>query len=374
MAGTALYSSTAGDSVKVSLANRSYDILIKPGLVQEIGPCLTRLGFSGKVAVVTDRPVARLYAAKVLRSLKQGGFRSIKIVLPGGERAKTLRWAGVILDELVRARFERGSMVLALGGGVVGDMAGFAASIYVRGIPIVQVPTTLVAQVDSSVGGKTGVNHALGKNLIGTFHQPSQVLIDPETLGSLPRRELVAGIAEVIKYGMIYDDEFFTYLEHHMRDILNRDDVAMVNIIRQSCQIKAQVVAEDERESDRRRILNYGHTIGHALEALGKYRSLIHGEAVAIGMVQEAALARCLGLCAQDVVTRLRALVRQAGLKDTLPSVTGEALWGAMKRDKKVVRDLIHCVLPERIGQVVVQPLEQAQFKTWFQHEGHRSV
>ncbi len=353
MAGTALYSSTAGDSVKVSLANRSYDILIKPGLVQEIGPRLTRLGFSGKVAVVTDRPVARLYAAKVLRSLKQGGFRSIKIVLPGGERAKTLRWAGVILDELVRARFERGSMVLALGGGVVGDMAGFAASIYVRGIPIVQVPTTLVAQVDSSVGGKTGVNHALGKNLIGTFHQPSQVLIDPETLGSLPRRELVAGIAEVIKYGMIYDDEFFTYLEHHMRDILNRDDVAMVNIIRQSCQIKAQVVAEDERESDRRRILNYGHTIGHALEAATAYAQYSHGEAVAIGMALVALLSERLGYCHTEVRQRLHALLEALNLPVTYSGIPPQRLLEAMTHDKKAVNGVARFILLQDIGAVV---------------------
>ncbi len=359
-------------SVEVSLGARSYEIRIRGGLLGEVGPLLARLGFSGKVAVVTDRSLAGLYAPTVVRSLKRSGFQTHEIVVPTGERAKTLRWVSAILDSLVKARFERGSVLLALGGGVVGDVTGFAASLYARGIPYVQVPTTLVSQVDSSVGGKTGVNHALGKNLIGTFHQPHLVLIDPDTLRTLPRREWVAGLAEVIKYGMIADEEFFSYLEGHVGALLKLDDEAVVQVITRSCRIKAEVVAQDEREAGLRRILNYGHTVGHALESLGGYRTLIHGEAVAIGMVQEAELSRSMGYCSDETVTRQRRLVHQVGLPEVLSSVTGAALWGAMQRDKKVRDGQIHCVLPEGVGKVVIAPVARHQFTRWFRSRRRR--
>lgn len=352
--------------ITVALGERSYDILIRPGLLAELGLRLRRLGLTGKVAVVTDPPVGRLYGGRVIRSLRGAGYEAKLVVIAGGERGKTLRAVTRILDELARARFERGSLVVALGGGVVGDIAGFAAAIYVRGIPFVQVPTTLVAQVDSSVGGKTGVNHEVGKNLIGAFHQPRAVLIDPGTLTTLPTREWVAGLAEVIKYGVIADEQFFAYLERQMAAIRKMEEGPVMRVIARSCEIKAAVVGEDERESGRRRILNYGHTIGHALESLGRYRTLIHGEAVAIGMVQEADVARHLGLCGEDVVARQRALVREAGLPDALPPVTFEQLWTAMQHDKKVARGQIHCVLPERIGRVVVAPLERTRMRRWF--------
>lgn len=357
---------SAEQRVTVPLGERSYDILIKAGLRREVGPCLRQLGLVGKVAVVTNPVVARLYGSAVLRSLRSAGYQARVILVPEGERAKSFRWVTRILDELVRGRFERGSVVLALGGGVVGDLAGFAASIFVRGVPCIQVPTTLVAQVDSSVGGKTGVNHPLGKNLIGSFHQPRAVFIDPDTLRTLPPREWTAGLAEVIKYGVIEDEAFFAYLEKQMDELLGMQPVPVAYAIARSCQIKASVVAEDERESDRRRILNYGHTIGHALESLGGYRKLIHGEAVAVGMVQEAELARSLGLCTQEVVVRQRELVRRAGLPDRLPPVRFTELWRAMQHDKKVARGRLHCVLPERIGKVVIRPLERDQVKRWF--------
>ncbi len=359
-------------SVEVSLGARSYEIRIRRGLLGDVGQSLAQLGLSGKVAVVTDRSLARLHAPTLLRSLKRSGFRAHELVLPTGERAKTLRWVSAILDALVKARFERGSVLLALGGGVVGDVAGFAASIYARGVPYVQVPTTLVSQVDSSVGGKTGVNHALGKNLIGTFHQPHLVLIDPETLRTLPRRELVAGLAEVIKYGMIADEEFFSYLEGHMDALLKLNEKAILDIITRSCEIKASVVSQDEREAGLRRILNYGHTVGHALESLGGYSTLIHGEAVAIGMVHEAELSRSMGYCSDETVARQRRLVQQAGLPEGLSSVTCSALWGSMQRDKKVKDGQVHCVLPQRIGSVVISPVEQHQFKRWFQSRRRR--
>ena len=353
--------------VTVSLGERSYDIRIGPGLLGGIGRCLSALGVKGKVGVVTNPVVGRLYAPGVLRSLRAAGLDAATIVLPEGERAKSMRSVSTILDALITARFERGSALVALGGGVIGDLTGFAASVYMRGIPFVQIPTTLVAQVDSSVGGKTGVNHPLGKNLIGTFFQPRLVLADPDTLRTLPPREWTAGLAEVIKYGMIADEAFFAYLEQHMDRLLKLDAEPVGHIIARSCEIKASVVAQDERESDLRRILNYGHTIGHALESLGGYRKLIHGEAVAIGMVQEADLARHLGRCAPDVVERQRALVSRAGLPDAMPAATFHQLWAAMQHDKKVAQGRVHCVLPERIGRVVIQPLERDACRQWFE-------
>lgn len=364
--------------VRVSLGQRSYDIRIGAGLLHEVGPGLRELGLSGKVGIVTNPTIGRLYAPATVRSLKAAGYETRTILVPEGERAKTLRWISRVLEELAKARFERGSVLLALGGGVIGDLTGFAAAIYLRGIPFVQVPTTLVAQVDSSVGGKTGVNLPLGKNLIGAFYQPRLVLIDPGTLRTLPPREWAAGLAEVIKYGMIADAELFGYLERHMSALLKMEQEPVVHAIMRSCQIKAAVVAEDEREAGRRRILNYGHTVGHALESLGRYRTLIHGEAVAIGMIQEADLSRHLGQCANEVVARQHALIREAGLPDALPSrLTVSALWGAMQHDKKIVGGRLYCVLPTRVGQVMVAPLERSAFKAWFaarQHRGGRAT
>ena len=356
--------------VTVRLGARSYDILIEPGLLPQLGQRLKALGHKGKVAVVANPVVARWFGATVQHSLKTSGFDARTIVVPEGERAKTLRWTSVLLDELAADRFERRSLLVALGGGVIGDLTGFAAAVYQRGIPFVQVPTTLVAQVDSSVGGKTGVNHPLGKNLIGAFHQPRLVLIDPDTLKTLPMREWRAGLAEVIKYGMIADESFFTYLETEMPALLRRETDPVVRIVTRSCEIKAAVVAEDEQESDRRRILNYGHTIGHALESIGGYRRLIHGEAVGIGMVCEASLAQHLGACAEDVVTRQRALVRAAGLPDELPPIRFSELWGAMQHDKKVAAGQVYCVLPRQVGRVVIAALERGVVKEWFAAAG----
>ena len=265
-------------------------------------------------------------------------------------------------------------MLLALGGGVIGDLTGFAAAIYQRGIPFVQVPTTLVAQVDSSVGGKTGVDHPLGKNLIGAFHQPKAVFIDPETLRTLPHRERVAGLAEVIKYGVIADGSFFAFLEEAMPALLKLDEPAVVHAITRSCEIKAQVVAQDERESDRRRILNYGHTIGHALESLGNYRGLIHGEAVGTGIAQEADLAVHQGFCGQDVADRITRLVQRAGLSDRMPKISFAALWGAMQHDKKVIGGQVVGVWPVRIGEVVIRPLEKEACAEWFRQRQKHSL
>jgi 3-dehydroquinate synthase len=358
--------------VPVTLEERSYDIVLHPGLLATVGERLRTLTTSPKIGVVTDRHVARRYLQVVLRSLCKAGYDPTPIILPPGERAKTLSTMAKILDALARQKFERQSLLLALGGGVIGDIAGFAAAVYQRGIAFVQVPTTLVAQVDSSVGGKTGVDHRLGKNLIGAFHQPRAVLIDPLTLRTLPRREWIAGLAEVIKYGVIADEEFFGFLEQKIPALLKLDEEPVIRAIKRSCEIKAQVVVSDERESDRRRILNYGHTIGHALESLSGYRGLIHGEAVGIGLVQEADLACHMGLCRRDVVERIKSLVQRAGLCDQMSHASFTSLWGAMQHDKKVIGGQVVGVWPVRIGKVVMQPIEKEVCAAWFQSKrGH---
>ena len=351
------------DRVRVDLADRGYDVLIQEGLIDRAGELLLSLTKSSDAVIVTNDVIKRLYGSRLLRSLKATGFRTSVLCLPDGERTKSLKWVSVILDELVRRRCERKTVLLALGGGVIGDLAGFAASVYLRGIPFVQVPTTLVAQVDSSIGGKTGVNHPLGKNLVGSFYQPKVVLSDPGVLRTLPAREYRAGLAEVIKYGVIADAGFFEYLEDNMSRILDLDPAAVHRIIRTSSAIKAVVVSQDEREGDQRRILNFGHTLGHALETVTKYRRYTHGEAVAIGMVVAARLATHLGLADTHVAGRIRALVYKAGLPDRLPAYSASAFLRAMRQDKKVQDQRIHFVLPDRIGHVSVQPVEEPQIR-----------
>ena len=353
-------------TVSVALGDRSYDIVIQPGLLAAVGERLANLTQNRKVGIVTDRHVARHYLPETLRSLKRAGFEPVPLVLPPGEPTKTFSTVGTILDVLAKKKFERKSVLIALGGGVIGDLTGFAAAIYQRGIPFVQVPTTLVAQVDSSVGGKTGVDHRLGKNLIGAFHQPQVVLIDPMTLRTLPDREWIAGIAEVIKYGVIADETFFAFLEQSMGALRQIDEETVLRVIARSCEIKAQIVAEDERESNRRRILNYGHTIGHALESLAGYRGMIHGEAVGIGLVQEADLAHYLEICEREVVERIRSLVRHAGLSEAIPRMSFQSLWAAMQHDKKVVGGQVVGVWPVRIGEVVIRPLAQRACENWY--------
>jgi len=362
----------ADQIVPVILGERSYDIVLQPGLLATVGDRLRSLANTSKVGVVTDRHVASRYLQGTLRSLRKAGYDPTPIILPPGERTKTLATIAKILDALARHKFERQSLLLALGGGVIGDITGFAAAIYQRGIPFVQVPTTLVAQVDSSVGGKTGVDHRLGKNLIGAFYQPRAVLIDPLTLHTLPRREWIAGLAEVIKYGIIADEEFFAFLEQEIPALLKLKEEPVIQVIKRSCEIKTQVVIADERESDRRRILNYGHTIGHALESLAGYRGLIHGEAVGIGLVQEADLACHMGLCSREVVERIRSLVQRAELSEQVSRVSFTSLWGAMQHDKKVVGGRVIGVWPVRGGEVVIRPIERQVCAEWFQSKHRR--
>lgn len=354
-------------TVSVALGERSYEIIIQPGLLNRLATHVRELGIKGKVAVVTDRHVARYYLAPVLRALMACHVEAVPIVLPPGEQYKTLTTVKKILDILAERRFERSSFVFALGGGVIGDLAGFAAAIYQRGIPFVQIPTTLIAQSDSSVGGKTGVDHRLGKNLIGAFYQPKAVWIDPLTLRTLPKRQWIAGLAEVIKYGVIADERFLSYVERQVSGLLKRQPQPVSVAIKRSCEIKAEVVVADERESDRRRVLNFGHTIGHALETLGGYRSLIHGEAVGIGMVEEAELACFLGICERSVVERIRRVVRAVGLPDRMPPWSSAKVWNAMLHDKKVSGGQVIGVWPVSIGQVRILPVDEPTFHRWYE-------
>lgn len=341
--------------VDVSLGDRSYKIEISRPL-SEIGSRIKQFGFNNKIAVVTNPTVKALHGKAVVEGLKSAGFAVMSIEIPDGEEYKTLEWANHIYTALLVNSFDRKSALVALGGGVIGDLTGFAAATYMRGVPFVQVPTTLLSMVDSSVGGKTGVNHPMGKNMIGAFYQPKYVLMDLDVLKTLPKEEFIAGMAEVIKYGVIADAELFGYLEVHRNRILSLDPDALGYIIRRSCEIKAGVVAKDERESGLRAILNFGHTIGHAIETLMNY-TMRHGEAVAVGMVYAARLARSTGLCDPSVPERIESIVSAYGLpKDmsVLPKpLSAQEIMDAMQVDKKAESGKVRFVLPTRIGDVV---------------------
>ena len=341
-------------TVKVPLGDRSYSIKIGNGLLPRLGGECRRLKLGKRCAVVTNRAVGRLYAKAALASLRLAGFTPVEILVPAGETAKSLKTIQACYDKLARHRIERSSFIVALGGGVVGDMAGFLAASYLRGIGFVQVPTTLLAQVDSSVGGKVGVNLKAGKNLVGAFYQPRLVLCDLDTLKTLPKRELRAGLAEVIKYGIIYDAVLFRRLERTLPELLRLEAKGMAHIVARSCQIKAKVVEQDERESGLRAILNYGHTIGHALEAISRYGKYLHGEAISIGQVAASKISRdVLGL-PQTEVNRIKCLFDQAGLPTSVRLTNPQLarVFAAMKLDKKVSGGEVKFVLARKVGQV----------------------
>ena len=340
--------------VKVNLGTRSYHIKVAPGLLSTLGAECARLQFSSRCAVITDGKVEPLYAKKACRSLKHAGFDPLLVSVPAGERAKSLKTVERCYNQFAAHRIERKSLVIALGGGVVGDLAGFIAATYLRGLPFVQVPTTLLAQVDSSVGGKTGVNLKAGKNLVGAFHQPQLVLCDLDTLNTLPAREYRAGLAEVVKYGVIADRALFDRLEHTMPALLQRNLALLAAVIARCCEIKAQVVAEDETESGLRAILNFGHTVGHALEAISGYGKYLHGEAISIGQVAAAQLSvDLLNLPAGDAA-RITSLLNAAGLptRVKLNRAQKQRLLNAMRLDKKVSSGEIKFVLARELGKV----------------------
>lgn len=335
------------DTLRVELGSRSYPILIGDGL-------LARADLLGQqvpgrdVLLVTNTTVGPLYSAPLKAGL--GERRVVEVTLPDGESHKTLNTVSRVLDVLVANRFSRDCTVVALGGGVVGDMAGFAAATYQRGVAFVQAPTTLLAQVDSSVGGKTGVNHPGGKNLIGAFHQPSAVVADTDTLKTLPPRELRAGLAEVIKYGLISDEALFGWLEQNIEKLLAHDTAALTHIIRRSCEIKAEIVARDEREQGDRALLNLGHTFGHALESATGYTKWLHGEAVGAGLLMAATMSAEAGLMPPANVERLRKLLKRTGLPTEERTLQPATVLEHMRIDKKVKSGRIRLVLLRAIG------------------------
>lgn len=335
--------------ITINLGDRSYDILIGNGLLAEALP-YGGLPPAAHAMLVTNEVVAPLYAAAVASRLAER-YRTVdRVVLPDGEQHKDWTALNCIFDALLNAGCDRRTVIFALGGGVVGDVAGFAAACYMRGVPFVQIPTTLLAQVDSSVGGKTAINHPLGKNMIGAFHQPVRVISDLDTLSTLSDRELIAGLAEVIKYGFIADIMFLGWLESHVDALLARDQNALIYAIRRSCEIKGEIVGADEREAGRREILNFGHTFGHAIEAGLGYGEWLHGEAVGCGMVMGAELSKRMGLIDEAALKRVRALVARVGLPTRAPKLEAGRYMQLMRLDKKSLGGEIRFVLLDMLG------------------------
>lgn len=358
-------------TLTVALGDRSYPIHIGPGLIDHADLILPHLA-QKRVAIVTNTTVGPLYLERLTKTLTGAGVEVTPIVLPDGEEYKDWQTLNLIFDALLKSRAERKTTLIALGGGVIGDMTGFAAACYQRGVPFIQVPTTLLSQVDSSVGGKTGINHPLGKNMIGAFYQPKLVLADTDTLKTLPARELSAGLAEVIKYGLIWDADFLAWLEAHMDRLRALDPEAISRAIYRSCEIKAQVVAQDEREGGIRAILNLGHTFGHAIETGMGYGNWLHGEAVAAGMVMAADASRRKGWLSDADVERTRTIIRAAGLPDTSPDLGVDRYLEYMGHDKKVEAGKIRFVLLKKIGEAVITAdLSSADLNATLTHYVH---
>ena len=345
-------------TLEVGLADRAYPIRIGERLLLNSGELLG-VKTGQRFVIVTNAIVAAHHLAPLKSSLRDRGAHIDVVLLPDGEAHKNQKTLDDLLTRMLELRVERSTMLVALGGGVIGDIAGFAAAIYQRGIPFVQIPTTLLAQVDSSVGGKTGINHPLGKNLIGAFWQPRAVLIDIATLATLPERELRAGLAEVIKYGAIRDAQFFAWIETNMPALLAKDSAALTHAIHRSCAIKAEIVAADEREAGERALLNFGHTFGHAIEAAQGYGEWLHGEAVAAGMVCAARLSeRVCGLDAAET-QRLMKLIAAAGLPTAPPPINAERWVELMRRDKKVEGRALRFVVLRRLGEASIQTIDE---------------
>jgi len=357
--------STPPRTIEVALSANPYPVRIGRGVLADVGSLVLERGFRAgtRVLVVTNPVVSGHYGRAVLASLQQAGLEASELVIEAGEDQKTPATVGLIHDACLERRLERGSLIVALGGGVVGDMAGFAAATWLRGIAVVQVPTTLLAMVDAAIGGKTGVNHPGGKNLIGAFHQPRLVLVDPDTLGTLPSREFRAGMAEVIKYGVIGDALLFSDLERAaladpaagLASLEAVGQPLLQTLLERSAAAKARVVAADEREGGLRAILNYGHTLGHVLETLSGYGTFLHGEAVAIGMLAAGELSLELGLWSQEDQARQRAVIASAGLPLRWPSLESDRVLACLQADKKVRDGRVRFVLPTALGSVQIR-------------------
>ena len=341
---------TTPPPIDVRTTSRSYRVHVGENLVQRLDQLLTEAGSVGRRFVVSSPPIWKLHGEAIGKALQP----TDTLLIPDGERSKTLQTAAGLYEPLIRAEADRSITLVAVGGGVLGDVAGFVAATYLRGVQLAHVPTTLLAQVDSSIGGKVGVNHALGKNLIGAFHQPIVVVTDPRLLETLPRREFRAGLYEVVKYGVIASRDLFERIGRDLSAIFDRVPDVLGPIIAESCRIKAEVVAEDEREAGRRRVLNFGHTVGHAIEAVTAYGRLRHGEAVAYGMQAVAHLAVARGLLSPEDRDALDDLVAMLGPLPSISDLESDALVEAIRRDKKVIRGRLHLVLPTAIGDTAI--------------------
>ena len=340
---------TAPVQIDVRTESHAYPVHVGAGLVDRLGPLVSAAGSTGRRFVISSPPIWKLHGAAVERALD--GVEAI--MMPDGEQAKTLHTVARLYDALIKAGGDRGATVIGVGGGVVGDVAGFAAATFLRGVRLVHVPSTLLAQVDSAVGGKVGVNHELGKNLIGAFHQPIAVVADPLLLATLPRREFRSGLYEVVKYGVIASRELFERVHRDLTAIFDRKPQVLVPVIAESCRIKGDVVARDERESGLRRTLNFGHTVGHAIEAVSRYQRYAHGEAVAYGMLAAAQLATARGLFPESDRAALAELTAKLGPLPSVSDLSAAAVCKAIRRDKKVLDGRLHMILPVRLGATV---------------------
>ncbi len=339
-------------TVNVLLKDNSYSIKIGSDLEEIAEKFFSQHNFSRKAMIVTDTNVGKLYSERVEKLLQKCGFEPEVAVVEAGENSKCLRETEKLYTRASEAHLDRHSPIIALGGGVIGDLAGFAASTYMRGVPLIHIPTSMLSQVDSSIGGKVGVNHNLFKNLIGSFYQPRTVFIDINFLQTLPQREISTGLAEIIKYGMIYDKDFFTYLEKNVDKLLQLDPQVLMHAITRSCEIKALIVSIDEKESDLRSILNFGHSFGHAIEKETQYAKYNHGEAVAAGMVGASIISCEKGLLSKDELKRLHSLLERCRLPQKCSACTENGIYHALFHDKKVVNGKLKWVIPDRIGRV----------------------
>lgn len=349
-------------TLKVNLAERSYLIHIGQGLLCQVGVAMQDKGYSRKALVISQKTIFELYGEKLAAGLAAAGFTANIMLLPDGEQAKTIEVLQGLYDEAISHDLDRRSPVIALGGGVAGDVAGFFAATYMRGVPFIQVPTTLLAQVDSSVGGKVAVNHRQAKNLIGAFYQPDFVIADLDTLKSLPVREYKSGLAEVIKYGVIWDEAFFEYLEGHRQDLLSYKADILMQVVHKCCVIKAAVVEKDERDAGLRQVLNFGHTMGHALETITGYARWLHGEAVAIGMAAAADIATAFGFMPKNENLRLKEILGEYGFSTAIPDeISKIELVDNAIHDKKALQNKITLILPEKIGRVIIHRCTPAE-------------
>ncbi|MBQ7454085.1 MAG: 3-dehydroquinate synthase [Selenomonadaceae bacterium] len=342
------------EKVSVDLGAASYDIIISENILRGVGYFIVVKKFTGKALIITQEKIFDMHGKALTDGLDAHGIAYEVVTVPDSETAKNLQEAEKIFTRAIEFGMDRKSVVIALGGGVVGDLGGFVAATFMRGVPLIQIPTTLLSQVDSSVGGKTAVNHTLGKNLIGAFHQPCAVFIDLNCLTTLPEREIKSGLGEVVKYGVISDEKFFAYLERNADKILQRDLETLTHVVKRSCELKAEVVSEDEHEAGLRRILNFGHTMAHAIEEETHYEKFRHGEAVAIGMVGAARISRELGKTTAENVTRLENLLQRFGMVTTCAGLDADELYRVTFRDKKAVGGVVNWVLMKNFGDVEI--------------------